>query len=205
MEKWAEGFYPARVLTNYQILLAHADEKTDLQPEPLEVQVLNSSFLNPVKKKIKTLAKQGFRLSVMGQECAVMYRRPNEQNPVSYVWLNVKNKKLEKELAKLQESGAVYRMLYRYLSYSNELVFERPTNGSTRTSEYRVLQLSFQLLDPPIRKGVNVPNARVDLTPEGKETVKLINDLAKQGFVVRDLFISDFISKSVGVLLERSR
>lgn len=205
LEKWAEGFYPARILTNYQILLAHAEEKTDLQPEPLEVQVVNSSFLKPVKKKIKTLAQQGFRLSVIAQECAVMYRRPNEQNPVSYTWLNAKNKKLEKELAKLQESGAVYRMVHRYQNFGNELVFERPTNGSTRTSEYRVLQLSFQLLDPPIRKGVNVPNARVDLTPEGKETVKLINDLARQGFVVRDLFMADFISKSVSVLLERSR
>lgn len=33
--------------------------------------------------------------------------------------------------------------------------------------------------------------------------MKLINDLARQGFVVRDLFISDNIAKSVGVLLER--
>ena len=29
LEKWAEGFYPATVLTNYQVLLAQADKKTD--------------------------------------------------------------------------------------------------------------------------------------------------------------------------------
>jgi len=205
LEKWAEGFYPASVFTNYQILLAHAEQKTDLQPEPLEVQVVNSSFGNPVKKKIKTLAQQGFRLSVIGQECAVMYRQANEQNPVSYEWLNAKNKKLEKELAKLQESGAVYRMVYRDQNLENQLVFERPVNGSTRSSEYRVLKLSFQLVDPPPRKGVRVLDARVDLTPEAKQTLKLLNDLAREGFVVRDLFRPEFISNNVHVLLERSK
>jgi hypothetical protein len=45
-EKWAEGFYPARVVTDYQILLAHTDDNTDLGPEPLEVQVVKSTFMN---------------------------------------------------------------------------------------------------------------------------------------------------------------
>jgi hypothetical protein len=205
LEKWAEGFYPATVLTNYQVLLAHADKKTDLQPEPLEVQVVNSSFMNTMKKKIKTLGQQGFRLSVIGQECAVMYRSPNERNPVSYEWLDAKNKKLEKELGRLQKSGAVYRMVYRYQPYSNELVFERPINGSAQSAEYRVLKLSFQLVDPPLRKGVRVSDARVELTPEAKNTVKLLNDLAREGFVVRDLFRPEFISNNVHVLLERSK
>jgi hypothetical protein len=205
LEKWAEGFYPATVLTNYQILLAQAEERTDLQPEPLEVQVVNSSFLNPVKKKIKTLAQQGFRLSVIGQECAVMYRQANDQTPVTYEWLSAKNKKLEKELARLQESGAIYRMVYRDQNFSNQLVFERPSNATTRSSEYRVLKLSFELINPPIRKGVRVADVRVDLTPEAKQTVKLLNDLAREGFVVRDLFRSEFISNNVHVLLERSR
>jgi len=204
LEKWAEGFYPDRVLTNYQILLAHAD-KTDLPPEPLEVQVVNSSFMNPVKKKIKTLGRQGFRLALISEECAVMYRRPDEQSPVSYEWLDAKNKKLEKELARLQESGAVYRMVYRYQPHSNELVFERPINGSARSSEYRVLKLSFQLENPPIRKDVLVSDPRVDLTPEAKMTVKLLNDLAREGFAVRDLFRPEFISNNVLVLLERSK
>ena len=72
MDKWAEGFYPARVLSNYQIVLAQRDARTDLEPEPLEIQVLNSTFMNHVKKKIRKLGQQGFRLAVIGQECAVM-------------------------------------------------------------------------------------------------------------------------------------
>ena len=134
-----------------------------------------------------------------------MYRPPKERNPVSYEWLDARNKKLEKELARLQESGAVYRMVYRYQPHSNELVFERPINGCARSAEYKVLKLSFQLVDPPVRKGVRVSDARVDLTPEAKNTVKLLNDLAREGFVVRDLFRPEFISNNVHVLLERSK
>lgn len=204
-ERWADGFYPATVFTNYQIMLAHAPDKTDLQPEPVEVQVVTSTFLDRVKKKIRKLAQQGFRLSVIGQECAVLYRLPNEQSPVTYEWLNARDKKFEKELTRLQESGAVYRMVYRDQNLENQLVFERSSNGSDRSVEYRVLTLKFQLADPPKRKGDRVSDPRVELTPEAKETVKLLNDLARQGFVVRDLFRPQFISNRVSVLLERSR
>ena len=205
LKKWADGFYPDGILNNYQILLAHAD-KADLPAEPLEIQVVNSTFMNHVKKKIKTLGQQGFRLAMINEECAVMYRRPNEQNPVTYEWLDAKSKKLEKELARLQESGARYRMVNRYQPYSDELVFERALNGSSsRSSEFKVLKLSFQLLDRPLRKGDPLPDPRIDLTPEAKETVKLINDLAREGFVVRDLFRPEFISNNVYIFLERSR
>ena len=133
-----------------------------------------------------------------------MYRRPNDHNPVSYEWLNAKKKNFDKELARIQASGAVYRLVYRDPYLGNQLVFERQTNSQTRSSEYRALKLSFKLLGPPIQKGIRDPNARVDLTPESKENVKLINDLARQGFVVRDLFMPELNSKSVSVLLERS-
>jgi hypothetical protein len=202
MDKLANGFFPARVLANNQLLLAHAD-KEDFESEAPEVQVVNSSFMDPVKEKIKKLGQQGFRLSLIGDECAVMSRRPNEHEPVVYEWLNVKNKNFDKELARLQASGATYRLLYRDPYGGNQLVFERQATGSTRGPEYKVLKLSFQLLErQALKDSVNV---RVDLTPEAKETVKLMNTLARQGFVVRDLFIPDNTSKSIGVLLERSR
>ena len=41
----------------------------------------------------------------------------------------------------------------------------------------------------------------MDLTPSSKETVELMNKLAKEGFEVRELFKS----KEVSVLLERAR
>jgi hypothetical protein len=46
---------------------------------------------------------------------------------------------------------------------------------------------------------------RIDLTRASQETVKLLNALAKDGFRVRDLFVSDSISNLANLLLERSR
>jgi len=40
----------------------------------------------------------------------------------------------------------------------------------------------------------------IDLTPSSKETMKMLNSLAKDGFLVKDLFVSDKVS----VLLERA-
>jgi hypothetical protein len=42
-------------------------------------------------------------------------------------------------------------------------------------------------------------NINIDLTSASNETIKLNNNLANEGFVVRDLFVSD----SVSVILER--
>lgn len=221
MDKLANGFFPARVLANNQLLLAHA-EKEDFESQAPEVQVVNSSFMDPVKEKIKKLGQQGFRLSLLGDECAVMTRRPHEHEPVVYEWLNAKNKNFDKELARLQASGAIYRLVYRDPYGGNQLVFERPANGTTRQAdsatrqvngatrqadgatrarEYKVLKLSFQLAERQVLK--DSANIRVDLTPDAKETVKVMNALARQGFVVRDLFIPDNTSKSISVLLER--
>ena len=97
-------------------------------------------------------------------------------------------------------------MVYRDPYNGNQLVFERQANAGTQRVEYKVLRLSFQLLGPQRLKDVgNVPE-RIDLTPESKETVKLMNQLARERFVVRDLFVSNIMSsRNVGVLLERTR
>jgi hypothetical protein len=143
---------------------------------------------------------------LIGKECAVMYRRPNEHEPVAYEWLNAKNKSFEKELARIQASGAIFRLIYRDPYNGNQLVFERRADGSAQSVAYKALKLTFQLLERPRLKDVGKVPIRVDLTPESKETVKLINNLAREGFAVRGLFVSNIMSsRNVGVLLERSR
>lgn len=201
-----DGFYPARVLANNQLLLNRTTEHEDFQKDPPEVQIVNSSFLNNVKKKVEVLGRQGFRLALIGDECAVLYRWRNEHAPLVYEWLNAKSKNFEKELARIQASGATFRLVYRDPYNGNQLVFERQANAGTQRVEYKVLRLSFQLLGPQRLKDVgNVPE-RIDLTPESKETVKLMNQLARERFVVRDLFVSNIMSsRNVGVLLERTR
>ena len=204
-EKLPDGFYPTEVLSSYQILLAHTTEKDHLETDTPDVQVVTSSFLNDVKKEINELGQQGFQLALIREEAAVMYRHRDKRNPFTYDWLNAKNKNFEKELAKLQESGAAYRMIYRDTKGGNQLVFERGTADDPEHHEYKRLKLNFQIIDPlALKHGAN-GKAWLDLTPASKETVKLINTLVKEGFVVRDLFVSATVSEDVSVLLERSR
>jgi hypothetical protein len=63
-------------------------------------------------EKINALARQGYRLSLVNKQVAVMYRRRGPVTPVSYVWVNATNKDFETRLARLQEAGAVYRATY---------------------------------------------------------------------------------------------
>jgi len=45
-----------------------------------------------------------------------------------------------------------------------------------------------------------------DLAPSSKETIKTLNSLVKEGFVVRDLFISeDLVANKASILLERAQ
>ena len=100
---------------------------------------------------------------------------------------------------KLQETGAVYRMTYTGDSgIEDQLMFEQDPVGESKRREYKVLRFDFEMVQGPNSE------VRVDLTPSAKETMKLLNTLAVEGFVVRDLFVSESVSNSVSVLLERS-
>ena len=208
-EKLADGFYPVKVLSNYQVLLARRTEKDDFPTEQLEVQVLTPSFMNGTKGKIETLSQQGFRVAVFDEECAVMYRLRGTQQPVSYEWLRPGKKNFGRELKRVEESGALYRMLYIDPWGGYQLVFEREADNTRQRREYKTLTLSFQLLNADrIKESQHLkqrrPEPQLDLTPESRQTLELINNLSKEGFVVRDVFITSIRSKSVGVLLERA-
>jgi hypothetical protein len=194
-EKLAGGFYPTDVFTRTQILLHRIPENNDLPGNNLEVQVVASSFLKNEMKKVNELAKQGYRLALINNETAVMYRNKDNATPVTYFWVKAKSKALEENLATLQKSGAVYRMVYRDDHNSgHRLVFEQKLGGEGIRHEYRVLKFEFQFTENAREKRVYI-----DLTPSSKESIKTLNRLATEGFVVRDLFIADRVS----VLLER--
>lgn len=124
-----------------------------------------------------------------------MYRNKDNATPITYFWVKAKGKALEENLATLQKSGAVYRMIYRDDHDSgHRLVFEQKKGGDGSRHDYRVLKFEFQFTENAKEKRVYV-----DLTPSSKETIKTLNRLAMEGFVVRDLFLSDKVS----VLLER--
>lgn len=196
--KLADGFYPINVFNKFEILLTKMEHNDKLSTGNPDLQVVTISFLHDVKGKIKDLARKGYRILLVSSGIAVMYRRGDNATPVSYEWVDADKSDFEKRLLELQGRGAVYRMIYpnRDRTTKEKLIFELGATDQRVRREYKVLRFDFQ--DGKDAAGKPV---QVELTPSSKETVKLMNNLAKEGFVVRELFKS----KKVSVLLERSR
>jgi hypothetical protein len=198
-EKLRDGFYPNYVFSMWDILLTKIPNPDELITDDLDVQVVQA--VKGVKNKVNALAKQGYRLLLINQGIAVMYRRSNGATPVSYVWLDAKKKDFEGRLQEMQSAGAIYRTIYPNVRGSrNQLIFELKERDNDKRPEYKVLKFDFQVLRYSKVMGDGGKEVHVDLTPSSKEIMKTINVLAKDGFIVRDLFNAD----KVGVLLERS-
>ena len=184
----AQGFFPTHFFSRLEVLL-HQTTTEAFTPDRAGVQVVTD------QKRIDQLAQQGFRLAFTVKGNAVMYRRHKTEPVVSYVWLDTMKKGFEQRLAQVQATGAIYRT-----TYYKGLVFEQPTSSNVQSREYKVLKFELQWTE-------NVEGKRVeyDLTPASKETVKMLNSLAREGFEARDLFLSDKLgSNTFSVLLERS-
>lgn len=199
--KLAGGFYPSKIFNaigSIQLEKAAADDR--LSPDRPEVQIVSSLSGwrddRKLREKINALGQQGYRLAVVNNQAAIMYRRRSNVTPVSYVWVNATNKDFGTRLARLQQAGAIYRATYPNKRLEEtHLIFEQgAAAGEGRRREYRVLGFNFEELEDAAAKKVNI-----DLTPPSKEMLRTLNSLAQQGFVARDLFGSD------QVLLERAR
>jgi hypothetical protein len=135
-----------------------------------------------------------------------MYRRGLTATPLTYISLKVKDKRFAEQLAKLQESGAIYRMTYTGDSgVEDQLMFEQGAVANSQRHEDKVLDFEFQVAEDLAPGQGGQQEVRIDLTASSKETMKLLNSLAKEGFVVRDLFIPREWMTKVSVLLERTR
>ncbi|MET0648123.1 MAG: hypothetical protein ABW208_16015 [Pyrinomonadaceae bacterium] len=213
-EKRAEGFYPAHLLSKYEMLLERETPEPALAEAGTEVRVVRSSNFweqDELPKKVNELARQGFRLALVNYEIAVMYRRPGATAPLGYVWLKSSKKEFEKELAGLQESGAVFRATYPDANGARRaLIFEQ---GAGARREYRVLRFGLQT------RGNDAERLMLtDFAPASADAQKELNRLAAEGFVVLALFDADkykltkpdkgregIVSEEFGILLERKR
>ena len=195
-EKQAAGFNPSYVLSKWEILLTKTTKSNEPSSDDPDVQVVTSSFRHDIREKVNDLAKQGYRLVLVNSGIAVMSRRSKDAKPVSYVWLDVDAKDFAKRLLELQGMGAVYRMPYPSLEgiTKDKLIFELGAKDQARRREYKVLDFEVRGTKDAAKK------VHLDLTPTSKETMELLNRLAKDGFAVRDLLTSDRLR----VILERS-
>jgi hypothetical protein len=195
------GFNPILAISKYEVLLHPITDKDEFLPEGAEVKVVTGYF--KLNKKVNELARQGYRLAFTHEEIAVMYRHRDTTAPVSYIWLDSRKKKsFDQELARLQDSGAIYRTTLTYDDGDERtLIFEQPATDVSKRREYKVLKVEFQETE-------NFADQRVDidLTPSSKETIKMLNSLVNGGFAVRDLFNFDpSWTKKASVLLERTQ
>lgn len=109
-----------------------------------------------------------------------MDRQGESAAPVAYVWLKTRDKSFDKQLAKLQAGGAIYRMVYPdHDGDETKLVFEQKQVDDGQRREYRVLRLEFQSAADSAKKKV-----QTDLAPSSKETMKVFDELVKEGFFV---------------------
>jgi hypothetical protein len=206
-----KGLYPARVVSKDELLLEQFENGDDrIAGRGAEVQVVKASHSywgrDDLSKKVNLLAKQGYRLALINYQLAVMYRDRANGTPTSYVFLQVghrdwmlrrKPKEYEKDLAKLQQGGAVYRMTYPNVQGDvHRLVFEENASTNGKRREYRILRFELVSTDDKEAKTTST-----DLTSEAKANLMEFNRLVSEGFEARDLFVTDVAC----VLLERMR
>ena len=205
-QKLVNGFEPTHLIGNYGIFVEKDDQRSI---DGGDIQVLPPSkywTADHSKSRINNLAKQGYRLAMLNSRIALMYKNHETTTPVTYLWLHTttqrnwriekrKRKDLEEKLAELEAAGAVYRTTYVDNQEYYKLVFEQNALSNPRRNEYKVFAFDFEF-----RQDVPASNVNVDLATASKEQLKLINSLAKDGFVVRDLFIAG----GYNILLERT-
>ncbi len=198
-EKLADGFYPVSAISQFEILLERVKGEDDILKDKPDVQIVRSGWgTNNVQKRVNEFAKLGYRLAMTNHGIAVMYRNNETRSiPVSYVWMRADKRNFDKELAKLKAKGAVYQTTYpNEEGIRNTLIFEQNLDGKGKNAEFRILSFEFDRNEKETEGRVFI-----DLTPSSKEAVKKMNEWAKEGFVVRDLFDSGKVS----VIMERIR
>lgn len=196
-EKLAEGFYPALILSKFEILLNKVTDQTEFSDDKPDVQIVRSSWKD-VKTKTKELAQKGYRLAMTQFGISILYRnRETTQNPVEYIWVNTKKNDFEKEIIKLQKQGALYKMTYpSQRGDENTLIFERKLKDNGERREYKILKFEFTSRWNPEKT-----KEYVELTKSSRNNLNTMNNLINEGFEVRDLFYSDKVS----VILEKKQ
>lgn len=195
-KKMAEGIYPTTAFSRFELLLQQPVKRDELVTDNLEVKVVTKPNLKfgGVQKKINELAKQGFRIALISNDIAVMYRDSKTATAVLYSWLKV-NKDLNNQLLQLQANKAIYRMTYPdNQGRENELIFEQRGTADEEHREYRILKFSFQE-----QKNSALGQVQIELTPTSKKALEDMHHLINEGFRIKDIFGVN----EPGLILER--
>jgi len=194
----ADGFVPKHTLPVYSFWFEPAGTRDRRLSGGADIEVVSTVAESPwrrstFKKKINELAQRGYRVAILDRGLALMYRARggDAEAAYSYVWVKADGG-LERRLAQLQASGAVYLKTYRE---KDQLVFEQRGVGDGARYEYKALRFKFGKAD-----AASVTHVRVELAPPSKEALRAFEKFVGEGFAVRDLFLS---GDRIGAILER--
>lgn len=179
-DKTTQGFRPAAFIVGSNppsILLEKAETGSDSGPNAqTEYRVVRTDLgLDGLfRKRVNRLAKEGFRLLLVNESHAVMSRTNGDRTPVTYEWLSAADKRFSERVAAIPNRGFRFHSIaYAFHSieyHERNLIFEGRAEDLKKPSvEYQVHKM------PVVNEG------------EIKEFV----NLAKRGFVVRELFFGD--------------
>jgi hypothetical protein len=192
--KVSEGLFPKQIFSGYDIWFEEGGAGDGRWGGDAEIELVwydPSWWGSDTNRSVNKLAKRGYRVGLINWDTAVMYRSPGSGG-FNYYWVDAKKQSFEKQLARLQSKGAVYVTTYEE---ENKLIFERRLSDDGKRREYRVLMFEFRFEEDAGGKG-----GRIDITAQGKAALSALHDLVREGFAVRDLFLS---GKRVGAILER--
>ena len=204
------NFLPAFIFSSTEFLFQNQSKIESDFSSKSRVLVASNSFtqsgilgvpkFTTLAQRVNFLANQGYRIALTHDNIALMYRNSGVTNSVIYWWLDTKDQDLEYRLSRLQEKGAVYRLrsLRRGLE-GVDLIFEQPTEPTLKQRDYKILKLELQETENFAAKKVTI-----DLTPSAKETMKKINQLAQEGYEVRELLVDNYSFNGCSVLMERT-
>jgi hypothetical protein len=181
----AEGFVPTLLLSKFEVLLEQANSGDKRLIDKANLHVVASGHRDDIWNQVNQMAKHGYRLSLVGNRIGLMERNPANATPTSYIWLDATDSDFDKQLEQLQNQGAVYRMTYTSEEgRRDKLIFEQKVDGDNTKREYKVLKFELSTIADAANQ-----NLTIDLKPESKETMKQLNSMVKQGYVVCDLFL----------------
>jgi hypothetical protein len=192
--KLSEGLFPKQVFAGFDIWFEEGDAGDGRWRGDAEIELVwydASWWGKDTNRSVNKMARRGYRVGLINWDTAVMYR-DSGSGGFNYYWVDAKKKSFEKQLARQQAKGAVYISTYED---EHKLIFERRLLDDGKRREYRVLKFEFRF-----EEDASGNRVRIDLAAQGQEALSALRSLVREGFTVRDLFLS---GKKVSAILER--
>lgn len=179
--KLREGYYPARIISRFAILLQRIGTGDELDTTDVKVLRTDGNTKN-LLKEVNRLAADGYRIALIDDGAALMLKAA--KTGTTYRFLEGDSKDLAKQFGRLASNVKFVTTYPNRQGEMNGLVFESLRPGE-KGRRYRFLQFERQYTENST--GDKILAA---LRPDESQFDKVVADLVKQGFRPRTLFVS---------------